>query len=351
MSKKVLFVIPNKSSFVEKDIAILRKYYEVTVYEFKISNKLFTPFSFLKQLFFLFLKGFKFDVGICQIAAYHSFLPAFFFKISGKPFAILLAGTDCAKFPSIRYGNFNKPLLGLFTKWSIKLATHLAPKHESLISFKYDYTSDDLPYQGLKHLIPGFKKPYTVIENGYDANAFRCNAVKASNSFITVAGGIGTGNIKVLKGIDLVMEAAKKFPDFQFTLVGVKGNSPELLFPSNIKAYPPLPNNDLAALYSRHQFYFQLSMSEGFPNAICEAMLCECVPIGSNVNAIPDIIGATGYILNQRNKLLLFDLIQKAVAEYNTQKGKAAREWIIEKYSLEKREKKLIGLVNKLLVI
>ena len=36
--------------------------------------------------------------------------------------------------------------------------------------------------------------------------------------------------------------------------------------------------------YSKSQFHFQLSMYEGFGLALCEAMLCRCIPIGSSVN-------------------------------------------------------------------
>jgi glycosyltransferase involved in cell wall biosynthesis len=57
----------------------------------------------------------------------------------------------------------------------------------------------------------------------------------------------------------------------------------------------------LVELYNRHEFYLQLSVAEGFPNTLCEAMLCGCIPIGSNVFSIPKIIGDTGFVLKHRN--------------------------------------------------
>jgi glycosyltransferase involved in cell wall biosynthesis len=44
---------------------------------------------------------------------------------------------------------------------------------------------------------------------------------------------------------------------------------------------------------------------EGFPNALGEAMACGCVPIGSNVSGIPELIGDTGLILSEKNVLYL----------------------------------------------
>ena len=46
-------------------------------------------------------------------------------------------------------------------------------------------------------------------------------------------------------------------------------------------------------------------MSEGFPNALCEAMLSGCIPIVSNVGAMPKIVKETGYLLLKKDIYLL----------------------------------------------
>ncbi|WP_332911264.1 glycosyltransferase [Algoriphagus boritolerans] len=75
-----------------------------------------------------------------------------------------------------------------------------------------------------------------------------------------------------------------------------------------------LKATELLKQYNTHQFYLQLSTSEGFPNALGEAMACGCVPIGSAVGAIPEIIDKTGFLLfrkeiNELEALILgFDL-------------------------------------------
>ena len=82
--------------------------------------------------------------------------------------------------------------------------------------------------------------------------------------------------------------------------------------PENIIFLGRLSPYDLNNYYNKTKFYLQLSNFEGFGVVICEAMLCECIPIVSNVNFLPEIIGNSGFILNKRNKTMLVDLIHKS---------------------------------------
>ena len=105
----------------------------------------------------------------------------------------------------------------------------------------------------------------------------------------------------------------------------------------------------MQALYDKHEFYIQISMSEGFPNAICEAMECNCIPIGSNVAAIPEIIGDTGFILYKRDIEKFKALLNEAMQSDKKALAKKARERIMTKYPKDLREKKLLSLLDKLI--
>jgi glycosyltransferase involved in cell wall biosynthesis len=100
---------------------------------------------------------------------------------------------------------------------------------------------------------------------------------------------------------------------------------------------------------SENEFYLQLSISEGFPNSLCEAMLCECIPIGSNVGGIPQIIGNSGRIIGNRDiTLIKHEILHLSGMEEDGREllGENARKRIIENFSIEKREAsfwKLIG--------
>ena len=229
------------------------------------------------------------------------------------------------------------------------MATHLAPKHQSLIHFSYDYDDKDYPQQGLQYFIRNFNTPYTVIENGYDAQKFKCISEKKHNTFITVAAGIELPNTIPLKGIDLIIDAAQHFNDCNFYIIGVPAGFDLKLKSANVIALPPLNNHELIKHYSEAEFYFQLSMSEGFPNAICEAMLCECIPVASNVNALPDIVGDTGFILKHRSVEELKEVIAKALLCDKGLFRQKARKHIAENFMLEKRAAKLLNLVDGLI--
>ena len=78
-------------------------------------------------------------------------------------------------------------------------------------------------------------------------------------------------------------------------------------------------------------------------------MLCECIPIGSSVNMIPQIIGDTGFILNQKKLDLLIDIMKKAIATNNKEDlGKKARQRIVENFNESIRRELLINCVNNM---
>ncbi|MFM7726005.1 MAG: glycosyltransferase, partial [Flavobacteriales bacterium] len=104
----------------------------------------------------------------------------------------------------------------------------------------------------------------------------------------------------------------------------------------------------LRTLYSEHAFYIQVSMAEGFPNALSEAMCCGCVPIGSAVYSIPEIIGTNGMILHSRNSEDFKVLLNQAKNIDTDVVGKAASDSIKARFPIARRRKELTELVKKL---
>jgi glycosyltransferase involved in cell wall biosynthesis len=350
----ILFFHTGKSSFSNKDLNIFVSIDHTIEFTFSSNKKILTPFLFVSQ-FFVILKNIRqTKIFISQFAGYHSFIPSIISKIFNIPHLIISGGTDCVSFPGIGYGNFSKLLLGLFTKWSYQLATHISPKHESLWFCKYTYEKQEPSKQGISAFIPKLNTNYTVINNGYDPSKFLPTPIdRKQNSFLTVCGGFQFPFQIELKGIDLILEVARHFPKCTFTILGVPSWKKLDIKSNNVVTLPPSNNEDLVGIYSNHQFYMQLSMAEGFPNALCEAMLCGCIPIVSNVFSMPEIIENTGFILKERNIELLKELVSESISESqqlsNFEKSKLARQVIINNYHISKRNYNLKKLIFKLI--
>lgn len=348
MRKQILYFCTNYSSFVNKDIAILKKEFTVKPFLFDVRKKHLTPFSFVKQFFVILINIRKADIIVCQFAGYHSFLPVLFAKLFSKPSLIILGGTDCVGFPSIGYGNFQKIFLSKFTKWSCQMASNLSPVHESLMLYDYTYQKEDFPKQGLLFFCPKIKTPFKVIYNGYDEKKWFKNSEKKKNTFITVAAGMNMPFTFQLKGIDLIFKVALSFPECEFTIIGADETMQLPIQSKNIKLLPLMKHEELIKFYSESEFYLQLSMSEGFPNALCEAMLCECIPIVSNVGAMPEIIDKEGFILKDKDIKRLEELVRTALSSDQKTLSLNARKRIIENYQESEREKKLLGLIHQI---
>ena len=339
--EKIIYSQNVRSSFATKDLQVLESAFFVAKFEFIWTSKLLVPVLFLKQFFFLLYHLPTSKATVTLFGSYHSFLPALMARVFGKPAIVILGGSDCVSFPSINYGNFNNGLQGVFTRWSLNLATHIAPVHESLKFAKYDYTDTDFPNQGYTVFCPKANAPCTAVYFGYDADLFQKRSKKVPGSFLTV-GTINPANF-YRKGVDLILADAENRPENTYTIIGgTKEDLPvDTIVPPNVRLIKSVSYQDLTNHYSTHQFYFQLSMMEGFPSAICEAMLCECVPIGSNVAAIPDIIGDSGFLLFKKDVDELRLLVDQALNAQVAELGSKARQRIIQNYPKGERMKLL----------
>ena len=131
----------------------------------------------------------------------------------------------------------------------------------------------------------------------------------------------------ILKGIDLIITAAHFFPQCEFLIIGVNDAATPARLPINVRFRPFETHQKILELLEETQFYLQLSISEGFPNALCEAMLSECIPICSDVAAMPEIVGDCGFILPHREIDLLRLVIERAInVENKKMLGELARK-------------------------
>jgi glycosyltransferase involved in cell wall biosynthesis len=339
----IIYTFPIRTAFIDRDVEMISPVAAIKTLEFT-QSPIKLPFFFILQFFQLLWFLPKTSQYLCFFGGYHSVLPVWFGRVFGKKCTIQAGGTDCISMPEIGYGNFRKKWLRLATVYSFQNCSLILPVAEALVKQDYSYDPTISSKQGLLNLIQDLETPIQLIANGFDTDFWKdLGKVRESKSFISVATGTSNSSRAIVKGYDLIEILAENHPDWSFSLIG------DLAYRSsntNVKVFGKLKPSELLELYNSHQFYLQLSTSEGFPNALGEAMACGCVPIGSAVGAIPEIIETTGLILYRKEIKDLETMIQDFDFSKFGEFSAAASVRIQHEFNFAQRKEKLLKALS-----
>lgn len=348
--KKIFFCHTGLASFVQTDIEILSAHYDLEIYHYKLSRSLLGKmWNILTSFFYSIYWVWRVDVVFVWFGGYHGFFPVLYAKLFGKKSIVVVGGYDASYVPSIGYGVFyQKGLLLWCVKRIYQWCTWICPVDESLVKSKNYYAGPEnngYP-NGILSWLKINENKFKTIPTGYNSNEFYNDGLGRSSLVLSV-GVVNDDQTFKRKGFNLIFKLADKLPDYNFVLVGI---SPKYIMkleqnkPQNIKLLGLMDQSELVRLYSEATIYLQLSLCEGLPNTLCEAMLCECIPIGSNVNGIPKAIGDTGLILNNLNVNDLKSLLVNVLGS-ETLNGQQCRERIRHLYTISQREKLLLSIL------
>lgn len=331
MKKKILFIFTNYSTFVKTDFEILSEKHDVIKYQFKpVKGLLKTAVQFIKLKIFLLFNILKFDAVFIWFADYHSFLPVLFSKIAGKKSLLVIGGYDVANIPELKYGSLSSRLRKKLTLFSLNNTSLCIPVVENL-------------EKKVQEIAPKAKTKTIYTGYVFDLKEEKRLPKEREKMILTVS---ITNNRQrfLIKGLDRFRELAEKLPNFQFCIVGVNDEAKPLFnpIPENLVLLPPLNQDELTDYYLKASFYAQFSRSEGLPNALCEAMLYGCIPLGLDVGGIPSAIEKTGLILNEWDINAVIDFIQK---NHNKFAREVFSNQIKGKFDLRFRKEKLLNLI------
>lgn len=334
-------------SFVKSDIRILSKYFSVRVINQPWRNKKLAPVNFILQFFSMLFSIYGTKFILVNFGGYWAFWGIVFGKVFNKKVFIVTHGTDCASIPEINYGSLRIGLLKSVCEFCYTRADAIFPVSESLIETELVF--DPLitsKKQGLLAHFPDLKVPIKTIYNGLDENQWILpnQSLRRKDSFITVL----SPSQFTLKGGDLILEIAKYYPNCTFYFAGVHRSEVTVQVPDNVHFLGFLAPEDLLKWYQECEFYLQLSSFEGFGCALCEAMLCGAIPIGSHTNHIPKIVGDSGFIIGKKSLEAAIPVMDKAIQSTNKDLLSInSRLHIESNYSLKLREQKLIESLER----
>jgi glycosyltransferase involved in cell wall biosynthesis len=344
---KAILVIPAFQSFILQDIKLLSERYDLIINQYNWEKKELAPVYFIRQLFHLVSHILTCRFVLVHFGGYWAFWPALLGKVFGKPVFINLHGTDCASIPELNYGSLRIPLLRWFCKMSYNWANLLLPVSQSLVKSSNEFYSQNFPLEnGFLHHFPSLQTAHQVIPNGFDIDYWKINPriAREKNSFLAVL----SEEQFILKGGDLIVELARRFPDCNFRIAGMY--QPERLNENlgNLEFLGKLSKERILTEYQKSSFYFQLSIFEGFGCSLCEAMLCGCIPIAAAVNEIPNIIQNHGILLQKRDINQLEKIVRKVISSPLGQKERVAiSQHISNKYPLGERKEMLFSVLPK----
>jgi len=353
---KILYIKRGNSVFYAIDQEIMENRYTVVPYLLPANLR---GWRFLGSMFsllgFILVNRKSASAFVTWFADYHAALIVLLGRMLGKKTIIFAGGQEAVCYPELKKGVYYKKFRGFCVKYALRNASHVILNHKSLIWHENFYYSEDGKKDGIKYYIPDIKTPMTVISNGVDTTKFyRDSKIPKENDRILTVGTMGGTNDFFNKGFDLFLEMARRIPEKKFTLIGFRKEFlPWIEQNFRVSEIPNLetilffcPDELLFKNYNRAKVFIQASITEGMPFTLNEAMLCECIPVGSNVNGIPDAIGNTGIIVAKRSA----DELEKAIRQaLLLDTGAAARQRALENFSLPKHREKLLELFDQIL--
>lgn len=329
---KILFVRPWISSFIQKDLELLRKHFDVRVVEGIILNKR-KPKSTLNSVFKMIIGVLWADLTFSWFAGDHAFWTVRLSRMFKKKAIVVVGGYEVAKVPEIGYGLLLNPK-------SARIVRYILENADRVLTVE-----DSLKRDAIKNVGVNGKNIQTV-PTGYDYEIFKPKGEK-ENLVITVF--VGDSWLRArLKGLDTFVKSAKFLPDVRFLVIGIHGDAFKKLqdiTPPNVEFIESIPQEELIPYYQKAKVYCQLSMREGLPNALCETMLCECVPVGADVQGVRTAIGDTGFYVPYGDEKATAEALREAL---KSDKGKEARKRIKNLFPIERRENELVRIIMEI---
>jgi glycosyltransferase involved in cell wall biosynthesis len=323
---RILFVHNALQPFVAVDLNLLRERYAVQ--EWFVRSRAINLVATWRAVR-------RADLVFGWFASWHTFFPVLFARWLGKPSLMVVGGYDTARVSEADYGSQRGGIRQVIARRVIHNATHLITNSKS--ACRETMSNVGVPRGKITVVYHGFEMP-------------TAEWTDKANLVITV-GGVGRTNL-LRKGLLPFVQAAAHLPDLQFVLAGKWfDDSIETLRAhagANVTFTGYLSDADLQALYARASIYVQASLHEGFGMSVAEAMLMGCIPVVTNVGALPEVVGDCGFYAADNSPQAVAAAIRQALAADEALRQRA-RTRVLTHFSVAQRRQGLFEEVDRLL--
>jgi glycosyltransferase involved in cell wall biosynthesis len=246
-----------------------------------------------------------------------------------KKSVIVAGGYDVANYAPLKHGMAHRPVQKHFARYALE--------HADLVLPVSRFNEGEL----LRFARP---KRYVRVENAVDLPPVDLNGPRRRQ---VVTAGAVEALYSRLKGHDLLIEAARYLPDVRFVIVGPSKDDTieryRAVAPPNVEFAGMVPHDQLVHVLTESSVYAQLSLYESFGVAVAEAMWCGCTPVVSGQEALLEVVGDTGEVVESADPLLAARAIEKALEGPQPNRRAAERA---AAFSRQVRRERLLAAVD-----
>lgn len=322
----VVYETPN--TFIERDIASLEDVFDVERVQWRG----------LRGLPHMRRAVGRADLVFNWFAAEHAGFSTMLARQAGKPVLTIVGGYDAARVRDIDYG--------LYT-WAWRhrwLGRRAARGADRLLCVDPSLVDEVVRNGGAP------PENVDVLPTGYDPSEWIPLEKRTGRPVVLTVTAVSATTIR-RKGLITFKAVARAIPEADFVLVGKLNDEEARRYaddaPENLRLTGFVSDAGLRNWMGIAHVYCQLSRYEGLPNALCEAMLCGCVPVGTQHCGIPNAIGETGLYADYGDVDGTTEAVRTALGR--PAPSESARARIAERFPATARAQGLVDAVNGLL--
>jgi glycosyltransferase involved in cell wall biosynthesis len=320
---KILFTSTLITPFIQEDLNFLQKHFKTR----------YLRTTGLSTIFLMKLELLRSSLSFTWFASVYAGILVFLGRMFRRPSVVVVGGVDVANRPDAGYGIWVNPWKRYFARYALRYASKVLVvdpflAEEAIKRAQYDGANIE------------------CVPTGYDSERWKATGNK-QKTVVTVAACLTRERLKV-KGVDFLFEVANELPEIEFTLIGVARDLIHGDIPKNVRIVGLVPQDQLLGYFQQAKVYCQPSMVEGLPNAVCEAMLCECIPVATDVGGTKRAVGSSGFLVEYRERRKMKEALVKALDSPLTL-GASARQHVAQQFPLSKRHESLLRVIQEVL--